>query len=261
VVVDHTRTLGVDLSAQAKQTAVCLLTWDDGRATIDSLILGADDLALLELIRTENPTKVAIDAPFGWPAPFVAAISQHAAGAAWEAHATEVLRLRATDLHVIAETGQRPLSVSADRIAVTAFRCAGLLSKLARAGHPVERSGSGLAVEVYPASALRLWDLDPRGYKGGKPEQRSRRAQLVADLGERVGSFLVLDDEHRALLVASDHLLDALVCSLIARATLVGETLPIPKDLTGLAAVEGWIALPHRGSLSDLGHAVAKRPS
>jgi len=89
---EKVRTLGIDLAAQAKETAVCLLTWSDGRATIETLVVGVDDAAILELVRTEDPAKVAIDAPFGWPAPFVAAVSQHASGGPRDAHAFRPLR-------------------------------------------------------------------------------------------------------------------------------------------------------------------------
>jgi hypothetical protein len=112
--VGHARTVGVDLAAQAKQTAVCLVSWDEGRATVDTLAVGADDVALVDLIESEKPAKVAIDAPFGWPAPFVSAVTEHAAGAAWDERATPGLRLRTTDLHVIAETGQQPLRLPDD---------------------------------------------------------------------------------------------------------------------------------------------------
>ena len=254
--VETVHTLGIDLAAQAKQTAVCLLSWGKGQAAIERLALGVDDAAILELIRTEEPAKVAIDAPFGWPAPFVAAVSQHASGGEWHAHAPQSLRLRATDLHVIAKTRQQPLSVSADKIAVTAFRCAGLLNELTKAGFAIDRAGDGLVVEVYPAAALRQWRMDPRGYKGDKPEPRVRRAELVGDLADQLRAFLALDEEQRALIGASDHLLDALVCALIARAALICETLAIPDDVHALAAVEGWIALPHPASLPKLGGAL-----
>lgn len=256
---DGVKTIGVDLAAQPKETAVCLLTWRQRQATIGTLSVGAGDDAILELIRAANPAKVAIDAPFGWPAPFVTAVSQHAAGETWSARDSRALRLRTTDLAVIAQTGGQVLSVSADRIAVTAFRCAGLLSQLASAGYPVDRAGEGLVVEVYPAGAMRQWGLNPRGYKGSKPDQQTLRARLLDDLATRSASFLSLDAEHQALLAASDHLLDALVCALIARAALIGETLPIPDDVRALATVEGWIALPHPASLSKLGGALVDR--
>jgi hypothetical protein len=219
---------------------------------IQTLALGLEDEMIIEVVRIEQPAKVAIDAPFGWPTAFVTAVSEHAAGANWRSQPTKTLRLRATDLHVVEQTRQQPLSVAADRIAVTAFRCAGLLTALAEAGHATDRSGRGLVVEVYPAGALRQWNLDPRGYKGSKPEQRAKRAQLVDELLARTDAFLSVDEEQRLLLAASDHSLDALICALIARASLVQATLPIPEELEAVALIEGWIALPRRGSLSEL---------
>ena len=52
------------------------------------------------------------------------------------------------------ETGAEPLSVSSDRIAICAMRCAELLVELAGDGQ-LERTGGGLVAEVYPAAALR----------------------------------------------------------------------------------------------------------
>ena len=69
--------------------------------------------------------------------------------------------------------------------------------------------------------------------------------------------LLKLSDEERSLLGASDHLLDALVCALVARAALVGATLAIPADVRALAELEGWIALPRPGSLAALGAATS----
>ena len=123
----HGVTIGIDLAAQARDTGACVVDWGDAAAELCSLALGLDDEALLELMAAHQPMKVAIDAPFGWPAPFVSAISSYAAGEPWSATDTRPLRLRATDLNVIEQTGQQPLSVSSDRIAVTAMRCAGLL--------------------------------------------------------------------------------------------------------------------------------------
>jgi hypothetical protein len=86
------------------------------------LAIGFDDAAIIDLVDGFEPAKIAIDAPFGSPSPFVAAVGRDAAGESWEGQTVGSLRLRATDLHVIAEVGQQRLSVSADRIAVTAFR-------------------------------------------------------------------------------------------------------------------------------------------
>lgn len=72
------------------------------------------------------------------------------------------LAFRRTDEPVRAATGLVPLSVAADRIAHPAMRCAGLLARLALEGQPVDRSGSGVVVEVYPAASLKQWGLPHR---------------------------------------------------------------------------------------------------
>jgi hypothetical protein len=246
-------TLGIDLSAQPKKTAACVLEWGDLSCRVAQFTVGLDNDALLGLIETTSPTKVAIDAPFGWPAPFVQAVSDYASSGHWPAP-TETRRpllLRTTDLAVIAAAGGRPpLSVSADKIAVCAMRCAELLNALARDG-AIDRTGDGVAMEVYPAAALRQWGMDTEGYKGGKPEQRERRRRLAEAITDATSQWLALDAEERALLAASDHLLDALVSALVARAAAVGLTVSIPEEAYEAAATEGWIHLPRRQALAE----------
>jgi hypothetical protein len=234
---------------------VCILDWRERPVKIRELAIDFGDAAIVDLVDAYKPRKIAVDAPFGWPIPFVTAVSNHAAGGRWRNQDVRSLRLRATDLHVVAETGQHPLSVSADRIAVTAFRCAGLLTALANGSRNIDRAGRELVIEAYPAAALRQWGINPRGYKG--KEQQTRRHGLLVELLQRSGPYLALDRKQHELLVANDHILDALVCALIARAALVDLLVEIPSGLRELAALEGWIAIPLRNTLQDLG----ERPS
>ena len=99
------------------------------------------------------------------------------------------LAYRETDRWVRAHAAPlRPLSVSADRIAHAAFRCAALLPRL---GQPVDRTGHGRVVETYPAGSLLRWGLPFRRYKGA--DGRVLREQIVDALA------VVLDlDRHRA---------------------------------------------------------------
>jgi Protein of unknown function (DUF429) len=69
------------------------------------------------------------------------------------------LTMRRIDIFVHEQLRLTPLSVSADRIAHVAFRCAVLLAKLDAADAPVDRSGSGPVAEVYPAASLHSWGL------------------------------------------------------------------------------------------------------
>ena len=188
-------TIGVDLAAQPRETAACTIRWDPPLATVGYLAVGLSRCRLLALVEKEKPEKVAIDAPFGWPVPFVKAVADYEATGRWTGSEVPTLRLRATDRAVIAATGQQPLSVSSDRIAITAMRCARLLTSLSDAGYPVSRDGAGLAAEVYPAAALRSWGFDPKGYKGPKPEQVAKRASLIEQFASRSRSWLALDNE------------------------------------------------------------------
>ncbi|MEO6713138.1 MAG: DUF429 domain-containing protein [Mycobacteriales bacterium] len=84
------------------------------------------------------------------------------AGDRWRAF----LANRETDRAVHQAVGLWPLSVAADRIGLAAMRAAGLLADLADAGRAVDRAGTGVVVEVYPAASLKVWGLPHKGYKG-----------------------------------------------------------------------------------------------
>jgi predicted nuclease with RNAse H fold len=241
-------TLGIDLASQPDRTAACTVAWQDGAARITHLSLGWDDAGLLDAI--DGADRVGIDAPFGWPAPFVQAV----AAPTWPADVPRAsLVLRETDRWIHARTGKRPMSVSTDRIAYCAMRCAALLR-----GEP--RDGSGRCVEAYPDAALRTW-LPPEGrwtsYK--RADGQARREHLVTDLFAGLGPAFDADG-HVAACVASDDCLDALVCALVARAAALGGTHP-PEDVP-LARAEGWIHLPAMTlrALSDRSAAPARTP-
>jgi hypothetical protein len=150
------------------------------------------------------------------------------------------LAYRVTDLHVKRLAGIQGLSVSSDRIGITATRCAALLSRLAAKGRPVDRMGAGPVVEVYPAASLVKWGLVHRRYKG--PKGKARRYNLVEELGDRA-SWLDMggyEDQCRESVDA----LDAVFASLTARAAAINQVEPIPSHCQAVAATEGWIALP-----------------
>src|SRR5688572_4190979 len=130
--VEPTRTIGVDLSAQPKATAACVLEWKTEVARIVHLEAGATNTDLRELVASAVPQKVAIDSPFGWPTPFVKALASFNSSSSWPSgDDRRPLLLRTTDLVVGELTGTYPLSVSADKLGVCAMRCARLLVDLA----------------------------------------------------------------------------------------------------------------------------------
>jgi predicted nuclease with RNAse H fold len=235
----------VDLAAQAKLTAVAVVDWAADAARLVDIQIPADDDAVLR--HAGDADKVGIDCPLGWPEPFVEFLRAHRAAAPEAVPEWRSLAFRRTDLHVHVVTGLTPLSVSTDRIGLTAMRAARLEGRLAGCGHDVRRDGTGLVVEVYPAAGLKLWRLPHNRYKG--------RANHVA-LGALVDALLVAAPwlelgEHERTCRLSDHVFDALVAALLARAAAQGwTTVPADEDRDA-AAAEGWIALP-TGPLADL---------
>jgi predicted nuclease with RNAse H fold len=246
-------TTGIDLAADDAKTAIAAIRWSgtsaQASAQVDELVVGADDAAVLDAIRRCD--KAGVDCPLGWPATFVKfvvaqeagdlVLPQDSAGRAWR----RSLAYRRTDLAIHEALGIWPMSVAADRIAHVAMRCAGLLARLAADGLPVDRSGAGVVVEVYPAASLRRWGLEPfRRYKG--TANAERLDALVSALAAaapwlRLGAY-------EAVCRRCDHALDAVLAALTARAAALGQTAPPSGEE---AAVEGWIALPDR-PLDDL---------
>lgn len=244
------RTVGVDLSAEARGTGIAVIDWSDERGRLLGVQVGADDQAVLKAVNGAD--RAAMDCPFGWPEPFIDFLVDHRAGRApaptgrtgleWR----RTLSRRATDLYVAENVpGVVPLAVGADRIAAVAMRAAGLLAALADAGQPVDRAGGGLLVEVYPAAALRVWGINNRSYKGA-----SNRTSLGLLVEELQAALPALEWQgHDRACRESDDALDAVVCALLARAAYNGLTVGPPADLAARAATEGWIHLPDTGSL------------
>jgi predicted nuclease with RNAse H fold len=234
-------TLGIDLAAESANTGACQIRWEGGRATVEWARVGTardplDNPALGQLIGDAD--AVGIDAPFGWPRRFVAAVGEWSSQGVWrepwDEEARRALRLRATDRWIRDVAGLRaPLSVSADSIGVCAMRACALLHELR--GPALDRV-NGPIFEVYPAAALRRWDHDITGKR-----QPERRAALLAALTE--GDWVDLGTSSEELL-RTDHAFDAFVSALVARAAAIGKVMPVPPELSDDAAVEGWIHLP-----------------
>lgn len=230
-------TIGVDLAAQPGGTAVCWIKWSAGTARAYRIQQPVEDDELLGCFQAADADKVGVDVPFGWPDEFVDALLAYRSSTAWPRGNPKLLLFRETDRVVQKMSGRWPLSVSSDRIAVTAMRAARLFSRLAQ---PVERDGSGRLVEVYPAGGLRCW---------GFSEGRDNR---LAEVDRRTRPWLHLEEPVRRACEASDDALDALIAALVARAAGRGLCEPIPEEVRERARREGWIALPRPDSLDGL---------
>ena len=241
-------TSGVDLAAEPRGTALAVLEWFPGKVVVRELQVDVADVVVLEA--THHVDKLGIDCALGWPQEFIEFVnaqvnldahSDFDGGIAWRRR----LAYRETDRQVRATTGRWPLSVSTDRLGLTAMRAAGLLSKMARAGVQVERTGQGHIAEVYPGASLRLWGFDTHGYRASS----DTRQEL---LGAIQSSMPQLDlGEHADLMISSCDAFDAVVSALAARAVAVGRSYGPDSDQLELARLEGWIHLP-QGSLNAL---------
>ena len=237
-------TAGIDLAAVPERTALACIEWTGTRAVVrDVTCPAADDVVLAAIERAD---KSGIDCPFGWPDAFVKFVAAHRAGhvglqldgfsAGWR----QELTMRRTDAFVHDKLHLVPLSVSADRIAHVALRCAVLLARLAAAGRPVDRSGAGSVVEVYPAASLRGWGLYQQGYK--QPSKPDVLGRLAGDLLRAV-PWLDCGPHEEAIRHSHDAF-DAVIAALTARAAARGQTFVPSQEILPAARAEGWIAVP-----------------
>lgn len=251
--------LGIDLAAQNKNTAACVIEWHAGTASARLPVSGPPGESIDWLVKLSGEARwVGIDAPFGWPVAVAEALAAWANGGRWPNADKDDLRYRLTDQYVREMTKISPLSVSSDWIAVAAWRCARLLDALRPNGRPVDRTGKDGIFEVYPGAALTCWGLNRAGYKtSGNTESQQRqhraRVELIRTLEHRA-PWLDLSAAREAC-VESDDALDALIAALVAQAAGLGHTVPPPdgKEAHDLRiSREGWIHLPKKDTLPRL---------
>ena len=221
------RTLGVDLAAATRKTAAAVVEWGDGTARLVHLALDVGDEEIVRLFAACEMT--GIDCPLGWPDAFLPFISGHLAFDLYPVldhdgiEGRRLLAYRETDRFITSRTGLIPLSVSADRLAHPAMRCAVIQAKIAREHGAQARDGSDRLAEVYPAASLKSWDLISRGYKGRGGAETERLAGILGAL-QQAAPWLDLAGRDGQL-AGSDDLFDALIAALTARAVALGRTL------------------------------------
>ena len=234
---------GVDLAAEPKGTALAVIEWSAGSAELVDLRLNVDDDTIVQV--AGRAEKLGIDCALGWPVDFVEFLDKsNRAGGSDEPFVGDLelrrnLAYRETDRQVRSITGRWPLSVSTDRLGMTAIRCAGLLSQIAASGIEVDRTGAGRVVEIYPGASLRLWGFDTSGYRASA----AIRAQLVVAIQD-LAPWLTLG-AYESLMVESCDAFDAVFAALSARSAQLGHFQAPDATQAIRATVEGWIALPN----------------
>jgi len=223
------RVLGVDLASQPKNTAAAIL---DGGSLVE-LVSVVDDDTIVAM--ADGCEAVGLDAPLGWPDPFVATITAHHAGLAIPEHPPRDLQLRLTDQVISRAIGKQPLSVSTDRIGVVALRAIRVLERLAGLG--ADRSGKAGVYETYPGGAVARWELTTASYKHRESQPQRERIVVALEQWVALGDF-------RDQMVERDDDLDAVLCAVIARLAKAGRTIrPTPQEQPR-SSREGWIHVP-----------------
>lgn len=239
------RILGIDLAAQPRNTGTVVLEpAGPDRWCADVPPDVPTDEHLVDL--GGDVDLVGVDAPLGWPISFVQAVRAHEDREPWPGTKDRrSLTHRHTD-DVVRDHGRgQPMSASADLLGHVAMRCALLQRDWAgRWGAAAPRDGSGRLVEVYPAAALRAWNLPERGYKGNSAEAGRARGTIVETIATECGDWLDIAAV-RSECINSDHTLDALISALVAVAACIGRTFP-PESIEDhhCAVLEGWIHVP-----------------
>ncbi|MEU9731373.1 DUF429 domain-containing protein [Streptomyces sp. NPDC048002] len=242
------RTVGIDLSADRSKTAMSVVEWTDGAATVGPPALKCTDDELLDaLAALRTGDRAGVDTPFGWPVEFVRAVGAHLAGNPWpgrgqdsERYRKDHLRYRLTD-RIVADAIrplQAPLPAPFDRIGAMVARWAHLEDELGRRGVRVDRTGGGRIAEVYPKASRHRWGLL------GTPRNMDTLLATVP--------WLHCDPPTARAYDASEHAFDALMCALTARAVARGLTAHPGATELDAARAEGWIHLPEPGSLTRL---------
>jgi hypothetical protein len=240
---------GLDLAAEPKGSALAVVDFSASKGKLVSLQVDVDDADVLAT--SSSVTKLGIDCALGWPMEFTQFVQRHALVEAsldlfdGDLELRRKLAYRETDRAVKEVTGRWPLSVSTDRLGMTAIRCAGLLSKLGSAGHNVNRAGTGLVVEVYPAASMKLWKLDSTGYRKSPDARRALLAEI-----HRAAPWLETAS-FAELMIESCDAFDAVVAALAARSAAIGLATTAPPHQRDRAEVEGWLHLP-TGTLAEL---------
>jgi len=230
------RFIGVDMASQPANTGLVILEAADAHSPLSVVDANsrASDADILEAVEAAPEYILAIDAPLGWPRRFREQLQDWTL-TDWDDEIRNELIYRSTDRYVsgVLKLG-RPLSVSANLIAIPAMRARALLKRL-KISH---LDGTDGAYETYPAASLRVWGLDEIRYKGPRGTAEGR-AELLHALIRRWG----LRGGDHDLLTVNDHVLDALICAITVR-EVRQHPREIPTEYRADAREEGWIHVP-----------------
>lgn len=234
--------IGIDCATQAKNIGLARGTFENGKAQIDEVIIGARNISIVDpiadWISNSQNVLIAVDAPLGWPTALGKELQNHAAGNPVKVEPNYLFR-RSTDRSIKREIGKQSLDVGADRIARTAHAALTLLGEIRLktgeviplAWEPGLQTGI-FTIEVYPAATLIQHNINVPGYK--RKDGQDARRELLNKLGNRIEL-----PRNTSLMEENDDALDAVICVLAGADFLRGDVYK-PADLE-IAKKEGWI--------------------
>jgi len=200
------------------------------RAEVEKRIVG-----WISAEKKNDGALIAIDAPLGWPKSLGKRLRRHKAGRAFSMPADRMF-MRETDRwlhrHINNNSGNKPFSVGADKIARTGYAALsfllGLRNETGRA-IPLAWNPKKLddvsAIEVYPAATLKGRGVLSNTAENVIEQLKKEDAELCDGVDEKMR--------------ANEHVRDAVVCVLAAADFVRGEASP-PENMK-LAKKEGWI--------------------
>lgn len=264
-----TRYIGIDLSTSAEEIGACTLTeFKKGELELtDSPITvcfrGSSEKAIVHVFdfiknRTENfsgQVILALDVPFGWPKDFSGAVAEHKVGRSFGKHPRTRYRYRETDLVVQKLLASKlpskgtlnPLSVSTDRLGLTAIWASDLIERVQRELDFEIDLGSGSnsdrkLIEVYPSASIALWspiEWTMQRNQSGEAKTVNLKAAVLSHANRYFSTYPVTTNE-----MASRNHLDAFVCAITAKSYQENKCSKPEYISKSTLQKEGWIWAP-----------------
>jgi predicted nuclease with RNAse H fold len=213
-----TITVGVDLSTTKGNRGVVTIDWSTQPVTVTA---HRDKRDLDSIVELAELGTTAIDAPFGWPAPFVEFVQdptgfhEQMIDSEYENYSRD-LRLRTTDRWVKEKYPDlNPLSVSMDKLGATAVVCGALRERIRKSGCQQD------IIEAYPKATAHVLGLDGSW--------------------ESIAAFLEVDAKSAS---PNEHEADAFLAAITARCKDVAGS---SEEAPNAPRAEGSIVLPRAG--------------
>jgi len=232
--------IGFDSAVQESNIGLVLCNYLNGVITIedkkDSKLTSEEQI--IKWSTTNELIIMGVDSPLGWPKYFGSSLKEHIAGNQIDSDPVSFFE-RTTDKFIYKTFKKKPLEVSADRIARTAYYT---LNRLNYINKNIEKKYEILwnpnnilingFIEVYPAATLIANDIIIKGYKDNK----SCRERIIHELKLKYQFNLNPDIN----IINTDHDFDAFICCLAVH-DFIQQNVYFPINEVDIYKTEGWI--------------------